>query len=130
MLRTFIQTTALVLTLEASWFLLICNLGLDVKTIAELSATKWGYNLNVARTLAKQNADSWIGFALLLIAFCFQLANSLWEMRWDDFSVNRKGVLLAILVGLVTLFVCMYVSKKMADKKSNAVAAILKNGEA
>ncbi len=130
MLRTFIQTTAIVLTLEASWFLLVGNLGLGVKTIAELSATKWGYNLDAAKTLAKQNADSWMGFALLLIAFCLQLANSLWEMGWDDFAVNWKGVALALGVGLISFFVCRAISNKIAEEKSAAVAAILKKGKA
>lgn len=130
MLRTFIQTTALVLTLEASWFLLVGNLGLDVKMIAELASTKWGYNTEIAKTLAKQNSDTWMGLLLILVAFGLQLANSLWEMGWDDFAVNWKGVMLALFVGLITFFVCGAVSKRIADRKSKAAIEILKKGEA
>ena len=53
MLRTFIQVTALVLTLEAAIFLAKGNLGLSPQVIAELGATKVAYNDTVLNSLCK-----------------------------------------------------------------------------
>jgi hypothetical protein len=51
MLRTFIQIAALALTIESAWFLARGSLSLSPTTIAELSKPKYGYNLEVARSI-------------------------------------------------------------------------------
>ena len=80
-LRTFIQITGLILTLEAAVFLAKGNLGLFAETIAGLSSTKYNYNSDVINSLAQQRADAWIGVILLLLAFSLQMWNAPWPMR-------------------------------------------------
>ena len=125
MLRSFVQVSAIILTLEASWFLLQGNLGLSINSIAEISSTKLHYNADVLKALSKQRADSWIGFALLLLAFLLQLFNGLWEMRWQDFSVNKQGVVLSIIACAVILIACFFISKAMASNTEAKVTQIL-----
>jgi uncharacterized membrane protein YccF (DUF307 family) len=69
MVRTFIQTIALILTLISAYFLLRCSLGLSAIDIAELSSTKWGYNTDVVKNLSQQQADAKIGFIIMLLSF-------------------------------------------------------------
>jgi hypothetical protein len=95
MLRTLIQIAALYLTLGSAVFLLKGNLALSPQSITELSSTKIGYNMEIATNLAKQNADTWIGLVLLLIAFFLQMWNLGWPIPWCDFAVSRAGMLYA-----------------------------------
>ena len=76
MLRSFFHFTSLILTLGASGFLLKGNLSLSVENIAELSQTRLGYSELVIENLATLQADTWVGFSLLLAAFFCQLCNS------------------------------------------------------
>ncbi len=115
MVRTLIQLTAIILTLEAAWFLLQGNLGLTIKDIAEVSSTKYGYNSNVVESLSQQKVDNWIGFSLLLLAFSLQLVNSLWEMRWKDFAFSKIGMALSFVAGTIVFIACHYLSQKMGN---------------
>jgi len=125
-LRTFIQITGLVLTLEAALFLAKGNLGLSADTIAELSSTKWGHNLDVVRSLAQQRADTWIGVSLLLAAFFLQMWNLLWPMRWVDFAIHRGAAVYAVVFCLVLGFGAVFLSREIAastvTRVSNAFA--------
>ena len=90
--RTFIQTAALVVTLEAALFLAKGGLGLSAEDIALLSATRIGFNPELTDSLAQQQADTWIGVVLLLFAFLLQMWNALWPLRMG-ISVSTKAVL-------------------------------------
>ena len=125
MIRTFIQITALILTIESAYFLLQGNLGLSPKDIAEVASTKLDSNPEVVKSLSKQKGDSWIGFALLLSAFLLQLINALWEMRWKDFSINKYGIILSIIMGLIIFIGCHFVSKHITEKTHTEVENIL-----
>jgi hypothetical protein len=125
MIRTFIQLTALILTLEAAIFLAKGNLGLSPKVIAELSSTKWDYNTDVIGTLASQRADTWVGIVLLLCAFGFQLWNSLWPMRIGDFGVNAWGILSALFLGIVVYLGANIYARKLSRTTDKQVREIL-----
>ena len=125
MVRTFIQITALILTIESAYFLLQGNLGLSPKDIAEVASTKLDSNPEVVKSLAKQKGDSWIGFALLLSAFLLQLTNGLWEMRCKDFSINKYGIILSIIMGIIIFIVCNFISKHITEKTQTEVENIL-----
>jgi hypothetical protein len=125
MVRTLIQFTAIILTFEASWFLLQGNLGLTIKDIAEVSATKYEYNSNVVTSLSQQAVDNWIGFSLLLLAFSLQLANSLWEMRWKDFAFSKAGMVLSFVAGAIVFYVCDLLSNKKGSTMVNQVMELL-----
>lgn len=124
-LRSAIQVSALVLTLEAALFLAKGNLGLAPKVIAELATTKWSYNLDVARSLSMQAADTWVGFVLLLTGFVLQMVNSLWPMRWKDFAVSRLGVIVGLGVSAVALGVAYSVSCFVMQRTEAQVIQIL-----
>jgi len=95
-LRTLVQSLALLLTLGASVLLVRGNLGMGLSAIVELSTTKIGYSLDVARSLATQQADSRVGVALLLLSAVLQGANLLWPMRISDFRVSGSGFFFAV----------------------------------
>jgi len=116
MVRSFIQMTALILTLGASVFLLKASLGLTPETISKISSTYWGYNEPLARGFAKQAADTRLGVILLLSAFILQLINALWPMRIKDFGVDWHGVLISIGLCIIIFTVGHWYAKKIEDK--------------
>ena len=124
-LRSAIQVSALVLTLEAAFFLAKGNLGLAPEVIAQLAATKVGYNLDVARSLSMQAADTWVGFVLLLGAFVLQVANSLWPMRWKDFTVSRPGVVVGLGVSALAFGAAAWASCFLMQRTEARVIQIL-----
>jgi len=124
-LRSAIQVSALVLTLEAAFFLAKGNLGLAPEVIAQLAATKVGYNLDVARSLSMQAADTWVGFVLLLGAFVLQVANGLWPMRWRDFTVSRPGVVVGLGVSALAFGAAAWASCFLTQRTEARVIQIL-----
>ena len=125
MIRTFVQTTALVLTLISAVFLTRGNLALTAQVIAELSTSKWGYSAAVVDSLAAQRGDTWIGVAFLLTAFALQLGNALWPMRWKDFEVSKAGVASAVVVSVLLFFGGLAGSKFIAKTTKAQALAIL-----
>ena len=107
MVRTFIQVIALLLTVMSAIFLIKSVIGMTPKDMAELSQLRWGYSLPVARNLAKQKANTTIGFVLLMSCLVLSLANLLWEMRACDFRVSHKGIIFAVLVSII-IFLASY----------------------
>lgn len=121
MWRTFIQTSALILTLEASYFLLRSNLALETEKIFRLASPGFGFTPAVAEALAVQSADTTIGLGLLLLGFALQMANLLWPMRYKDFGVDRKGVILSVAGGVLVFIVSLCVASSMAKRQIDRV---------
>lgn len=116
MLRSFMQMTALILTLGASIFLLKSNLGLTPEVISKISSTCWGYNALIVEGFAKQAADTRVGVILLLLAFILQLINALWPMRIDDFGVSWHGVLISIGFCIIVVTIAHWYAKNLSEK--------------
>ena len=125
MIRTFIQVTSLVLTLEAAFFLAKGNLGLSVKAIAELASSRWDYHPVLIDSLSQQHADTWAGVALLLVGFTLQMVNALWPMRWGDLAVHRGAAIFALVFSLVVGFGAFYATKEVAQNTAEDVRMIL-----
>ena len=126
MLRTFIQFTALWLTLVSAGFLIKGSLLLSVKDIVNLSASPFlGHNIEVVRNLANQQADTRVGFSILLFSFFLQMINSLWPIRWKDFAINIKGVVISIIVSLLILGSGLYATNVLKDKTLREVNIFL-----
>jgi hypothetical protein len=125
-IRTFIQTAALVVTLEAALFLAKGGLGLSAEDIALLSATRIGFNPELIDSLAQQQADTWIGVVLLLFAFLLQMWNALWPLRIGDFGVHKGGALCALGFSIVLGVGAFYLSKQMASNAAERARTILK----
>jgi hypothetical protein len=124
MLRSFIQTTAIILTLVGAIFVIRVNIGLTPETIAKLSCTIQGWfqwataNKEAVSILAKQSADTRIGFIFLIIAFLLQMINLLWPMTLDELgAVNRPGVLISIGCCVILIFFAYCYSKYSANKQ-------------
>lgn len=127
MLRTFIQVTALILTLESAIFLTLATLGLSPKTIALLSMTMWGQNPAVAKSLTDQGANTRVGVFLLLIAFTLQMWNLFWPVRFDDFGIDKRGVVLGVLVSLLLGIGGYYLSSVIAGRTFRDVQEIFRS---
>ena len=125
MLRTFIQITSLLLTLESAIFLAKGYLGLSIETITELARTRWNYSSPVVTSLAEQRGDTWVGVVLLLLAVGLQMVNALWPISWDDFSINRRGVVYALVVSALVGFASHCVSRELARRTEVRVKQIL-----
>ena len=127
MLRTAVQIGALALTLESAWFLARGSMGLTPAQIAELSRPKFGYNLEVAQSIAQQHADARVGTVLLLIAFALQLGHALWPMRIDDFIVDRTGAIVAVIVALIAFEGATRIANTIGTRQLQAVEQLLRN---
>lgn len=125
MFRTFLQITSISLTLEAAFFLAKGALGLSAETIAELSATKLGYNSGVIKSLASQCADTKIGVILLLAAFVLQLWNALLPFRWVDLEAHKGATIYALVFAVVIGFGAYFLSHELASNTENRVKQIL-----
>lgn len=125
MIRTFIQVAELAFTLEAAFFLAKANVGLSAEHIAELASTKWDYNPDVVRGLAQQRADTTVGFFFLLGAFVLSLWNTLWPMRWVDFSVHKGAAVYALALAVFVGFGAYHLSKELTRTHEQHVKNIL-----
>jgi hypothetical protein len=112
--RTFIQISSLVFTLEAALFLARAGLSLSPAAIAELAATKWEYNFELAVSLAAQRADTTVGLTLLVIGFALQLGNALWPLRWSDFAIHRGAAVCAVVVSIIIGIGAHYTTQEWA----------------
>jgi hypothetical protein len=125
--RSFIQTTVIILTIGASYFLLKVNLGLTPDTIARLSITYFGLNKEVVKTLAKQSIDTRIGLLLLIISFVLQIWNFLWPLTIDDIgAINGQGVLFSIIFCTILLTFAHWISKKISNKLFSKTMQVMK----
>lgn len=129
MLRTFIQVLAVTTVIMSSFFLIRGTLYLSKKDLAELSSTKLGYNLDVAKNLCCQRSDTIVGFTLLLFSFGLQMGNLLWTMRIKDFGVSKVGVIAALIVSTAILVVALMVSNYLYKTHYHQVESILKKIE-
>ena len=125
MLRSFIQVTALGLSLIATFFLLQGPLTLSAKDIADLSTPKvMGHNPDLVKNLAGQQVDSTVGFVLLLFSFALQTANLLWPLRWDDFKVSKGGSVIAICFLITVCLLSYYARNLLYDKTQREIAKV------
>lgn len=109
MIRTFFQISALSLTLVSAFFFVRGNISLSPENIARLSELRaGGFNENLVKSLSSQNADTTIGFCLLIASFFCQFVDSLWPKRWKDFSIDKFGVILAIVASIIVFVVLYY----------------------
>ena len=127
MFRTFIQFLGILLTLGSSVLLLKGNIGLGVETIREAAAAKFGINPTVVWSLAAQEANTWVGLALLILGIALQVGNAAWPIRIMDFGVSPKGVFLAIGVAGLLMAGAWCVAERCTAK---TVAEVRANVEA
>ena len=125
MIRTYIQVTALLLVLLSSLLLIKGKITLSVESLAELSKSKWGYNLDVAKSLTQERADTIVGFVILLFSLFLQVANMLWPMRWADFATNKNGVILALVTSVIISCIAFVSSNILQQKFYKQVTTIL-----
>ena len=125
MVRTFIQVLALSLVLISSYFLIKGTILLSVQDLAKLSVPRWGYNLDIAKNLTRQQTDTKVGFVLLLSSFLLQLINILWPIRIKDFALDWKGAVIAIAVSILIFFVANSLSAHLYRKSYEQVESIL-----
>lgn len=110
-LRTTIQFCALTTILISSFFLIRGTMSLSVNDIAKLSGTYFNYNPNLLRSLCAQKVDYSLGWMLLLLSFFLQAWNFLWPMRFNDFGVNKNGLIVGIAISIMLVLLGLIVAK-------------------
>ena len=100
---------------------------MSIKDMAELSAAKWNYNLDLLRSLVKQKADTEVGFSLLLLSFVLQLLHWLLPYGIGDLGIDRRGVILAIIISIAIFFIGCRVSCSLQQKWYTQGEDIFKN---
>ena len=124
----FTQTVALALTLVSSLYLLICNLGQTPKAIAEQASTYVGYNEKSLHGLCDQKADNYVGIALLLCAFAFELVN---RHRESGERASLKGITAGVCFSMLLLFVSFPISNGLSKYfEAEAVKVLSAQSEA
>ena len=117
MIRTFIQISALWLTLISAILLVKSALRLKDQDMAKLASTYWDFNKASVEDITGSRADATVGSVLLFLGFLLQMINSLWPMRIDDFGVDCKGVIWGtitlFLIGGIGFFVSNYFRKEL-----------------
>jgi hypothetical protein len=121
MLRTFIQVSALLLTLFAGILLVRGSFVLSQSDIAGLSSTHWDYNPSMVKNLSRHQYDTRIGLMLLVISGLFQMANLLWPMRFCDFAVNKMGVIIAIITSAIIFSLAVRMSTVLSKNLQKGV---------
>lgn len=117
MFRSFIKVTALSLILISTFFLIKGGLGLSAKDIFELSATPFGgYNDKLVQNLSQQKSDTIVGFVLMLLSFILSLIDLLMPMYCDEFAMNRKGLIVAIIVFIIVSLAAYATSYYLKNK--------------
>jgi hypothetical protein len=109
MIRTFLKITALVLTSASAFFFVRGNISLSPENIARLSELRaGGYNESLVKNLSSQNADTTIGFCLLIASLFCQFVDSLWPKRGKDYSIDNVGIILSIVFSTIVFLVLYY----------------------
>jgi uncharacterized membrane protein len=116
----------MMLTAEASFFLLKVNLGLSAKTIAELSIPHFDYHEETLRSLAKQSIDTRVGLFLLIISVVLQISNTLWPLSYNDFGIDWRGVLISIAFCIVVLVISYLYARHNSKKLFEQSMQIIK----
>ena len=125
MFRSLFKVTALSLILISTFFLIKGGLSLSAKDIFELSATPYGgYNEKVVQNLTQQKSDTIVGFVLMLLSFVLSLVDLLMPMHCDEFAMNRKGLILAIIVSVIVFGVAYAASHSLQNKLYKEVQKI------
>jgi hypothetical protein len=118
--------SAMILTLEASFFLLKANLGLSPTTIAKLSIPHLDYHEENFKSLARQSANTRVGMFLLLVSFALQMGNALWPLSWKDFGIDWHGVLISIGLCIIILVLADQYSRFLSNKIYDRSIEIIK----
>jgi hypothetical protein len=105
-------------------FLVKSIAALSLKDIVELSTSRMGYSLGVAKNLSHQRADTIVGCALLGLSVMLQFI-VWWKFTGIDFRANRMGIILAISIGLIS---CK-VSNRLYENAYRQVEALLGRGD-
>lgn len=133
MLRTALQVTAIGLTFFSAVFLLKGSLGLSAQDMVDLSVAGaiagMANNVDVAESLAKQNADTWVGFALLLLSFGFQMVDLFWPVRSGDEGMRQAGALIGLCVSTIIFLIGLYGNHVMSARNIAAVHNLLNHGD-
>jgi len=117
----------MILTLEASYFLIKVNLGLSAKIIAELGTPYFDYHEETIRSLSKQYVDTQMGFLLLLLSFALQIGNALWPLRWVDFDIAWSGAVASIAFCIIVFVIAYSWSSIKSKRIFNQSTQIIKN---
>jgi len=122
MLFSVLQLTAMFLTFASAYFISKANLALSAKSISELAATKWGANLELAKSFAVQNGDNCMGVVALLLSLVAQIIITFYPHE-EVFTINLPIV--AISLGITALVALILGKSSSIRSRKLAQEAVL-----
>jgi len=122
-----VQIAALILAGESAIFLGKGNLGLSAEIISEIATTKYGYNPYVIKSLADQNADSWVGSILLFVSIVLQMTAIVFPS--DVNAINLCYLLISFVICIIIFWVCWRLSKTRSSHINNRAVKIFEDNK-
>ncbi len=122
---TIFQLLAILIGLEAAFYISKASLAMTPETIAFLSGTYYGFNENMVRSLARQNADNWTGIILLVISVIIQAAIPITSgLPATNFVWSAAA---ALAVAAVVFLVATRLSRRRAQRLRSSAQAIIED---
>lgn len=116
MLKELNTLSPFCLTFVSAIMLTKSHLKLKIKDILEGDRTTY----QILQRLAGQKSDTIVGSSLLFISFIWQMINLTLPVTWNDLgSISFEAVCVALLLTLIAIVVCHFITNKIAGKIYN-----------
>ena len=125
--RSCIRLTCIGLMLLSSIFLIRGKVKISAEDIAKLSMSHYDWDEEVATNLTGEQADTKVGFVLLLISFILQSIDLSRHERWKDLSFDKRALPFSIAILIVVFIVGVFLSNKFQKRSYFRVKQIIQN---
>ena len=127
MLRDIVSITSACLILIAAFFLIRDILELSPKVIEGISLKKDTDIKKMTSELSKQNANTKMGFILIVIAFMCQLYILTTYPSWEQMGPPKKiSVVLSIVISIIFFLISIQLSNYIHQNTMNKITKITK----
>lgn len=127
--RSCIRLICIGLILLSSIFLIRGKVKISAEDIAKLSMSHYDWSEEVATNLTGEQANTRVGFVLLLISFILQSIDLSLHKRWVDLGFDKRAVPISILVLAVVFIIGVFLSNKFQKRSYFQVKQIIQNIE-
>lgn len=128
MLRTALQCSIIGIGLIATYHLASAGLGLTPDLILQLGKTKLGCNPDILNSLARQRADTSVGWILFLVTIVFQLFYFIIDSRRPASPPDWRGAAIGLGVCIVVAIGAQLAAASEGRSTRLAIDALVEEG--